>query len=209
MSWKPLAGKKVAVLTETEFIPEEMDHYRIGFGVLGAEVEFLSLLWGQPSRTLIADVTDPINPVTHLRTMTVNIDVANRKATDYAIVIQAANYTAVRLREIPPMGSFGSVEETRNAPAVAFFADAMHDKRIVKGAMCHGLWILTPCPELLKDRKVICHTVVLSDIHNAGAIYAPNESEVVVDDDLVTARSAANLTDYFDALVEAALSRCA
>jgi protease I len=74
--------------------------------------------------------------------------------------------------------------------------------------MCHGLWILTPCPELLKDRKVICHTVVLSDIHNAGAIYAPNEKEVVVDDDLVTARSAANLVDYFDALVEAALSRC-
>ena len=209
MSRKPLAGKKVAVLTETEFIAEEMDYYRIGFGVLGAEVEFLSLLWGQPERTLVADVTDAATLPTHLRTITVTIDVANRKATDYAIVLQAANYTAVRLREIPPMGSFGSVEETRNAPAVAFFADAMRDKRIVKGALCHGLWILTPCPELLKGRKVICHTVVLADIHNAGAIYAPNESQVVVDDDLVTARSAANLSAYFDALVSVAISRCA
>lgn len=206
MSWKPLLGKKVAVLTETEFIPEEMDYYRIGFGVLGAQVEFLTNMWGQSERTLIADVTDPANPVTQLRTMSVTADPADRDADDYAIVIQSANYTAVRLREIPPMHSHGSVAETRSVPAVKFFADAMRNKRIVKGAMCHGLWILTPCPELLKDRKVICHTVVLADIHNAGAIYAPNEREVVVDDDLVTARSAANLKDYFDALVRTALA---
>jgi len=201
MSWKPLTGKKVAVLTEHEFIPEEMDYYRIGFQVLGAEVEFLTSLWGNPDRTLVADVTDPVVP----RTMKVTIDVASCRADDYAIVIQAANYTAVRLREIPPMGSFGSPEETRKAPAVRFFADAMRNKQIIKGAMCHGLWILTPYPELLKGRRVICHTVVLADIHNAGATYVPEY--VVVDDDLVTARSAANLKEYFEALVNAALAR--
>ena len=201
MSWKPLTGKKVAVLTEHEFIPEEMDYYRIGFQVLGAEVEFLTSLWGNPDRTLVADVTDPVVP----RTMKVTIDVASCRADDYDIVIQAANYTAVRLREIPPMGSFGSPEETRKAPAVRFFADAMRNKQIIKGAMCHGLWILTPYPELLKGRRVICHTVVLADIHNAGATYVPEY--VVVDDDLVTARSAANLKEYFEALVNAALAR--
>ena len=207
MSPKPLTGKKVAVLTEHEFIPEEMDYYRIGFEVLGAEVEFLTIFWPGPEqekRTLYADVTNPSVP----RSMEVDFkhnNVAGHRADEYAIVIQAANYTAVRLREIPPMDSFGSPEETRNAPAVRFFADAMRNKQIIKGAMCHALWILTPYPELLKGRRVICHTVVLADIHNAGATYVPEY--VVVDDDLVTARSAANLKEYFEALVNAALTR--
>jgi len=203
MSSKPLAGKKVAVLTEHEFIPEEMDYYRIGFQVLGAEVEFLTNLWGNPNRTLVADVTDPEVP----RTMKVTIDAAACRPEDYAIVIQAANYTAVRLREIPPMGSLGSPEEARNVPAVRFFADAMRNKRIIKGAMCHALWILTPYPELLKNRRVICHTVVLADIHNAGATFVPDPTCVVVDDDLVTARSAANLKEYVEALIDGALAR--
>jgi len=206
-SWKSLAGKKVAVLTETEFIPEEMDYYRIGFAALGAKVDFLTNLWGQPSRTIIADVTDTANPVLQLKTMEVTLDPKYVSADDYDIVIQAANYTAVRLREIQPMGSLGSVEETRTVPAVKFFADAMRNKRVVKAAMCHGLWILTPWPELLAGRRVICHTVVLADIANAGAVYVPDPSELVVDDDLVTARSAKNLAEYFDAIVENALKR--
>jgi protease I len=77
----------------------------------------------------------------------------------------------------------------------------MKNKKIVKGALCHALWLLTPVPELLKGRKVICHTVVLADVHNAGAVFVPDPSGVVVDDDLVTGRSSANLEDYADALV--------
>ena len=36
-----------------------------------------------------------------------------------------------------------------------------------------------------KAKKVICHRVVFADIINAGDIYVPDESQVVVDDDLV------------------------
>lgn len=205
--WKVLEGKKVAVLTETEFIAGEVDYYRHCFPLLGAEVHFMAHLWGEPSRTLVSDVTNPQDPLAELRTMTVDIEVAEQDPNDYDIVIQCANYTAVRLREIPPMGSHGSVEETRAAPAVRFFAQAMRNKHIVKGAMCHALWILTPYPELLRDRRVICHTVVLADIHNAGAIYAPNQAEVVVDDDLVTARSFANMEAYFETIVDQVLVR--
>ncbi|NES71662.1 MAG: intracellular protease/amidase, partial [Okeania sp. SIO2D1] len=71
----------------------------------------------------------------------------------------------------------------------------------------HGLWILTPCPEVLKGRRVICHTVVLADIHNAGAVYVPDPSHVVVDRDLVTARSAADIDVYFDAIVKKAIKK--
>jgi hypothetical protein len=47
---------------------------------------------------------------------------------------------------------------------------------------------------------------VLADIHNAGAIFVADPSEVVVDGDLVTARSFANMEAYFDAIVQLALA---
>lgn len=204
MTSNVLDGTRVAVLTETEFIPAEMTYYRDRFTELGATVTFATNLWCKPSRDLVADVTEPgAIPAT----LTVNVDVASLVPSNFDIVLQAANYTAVRLREIPPMGSHGSVAKTREAPAVRFFAEAMRDKRIVKGALCHGLWILTPYPELLAARRVMCHTVVLSDIHNAGAYYVANQGEVIVDDDLVTARSAANLAEYVDAITKAAVAR--
>lgn len=199
----PLEGMRVAVLTETEFIPKEMDYYRDHFAALGAAVDFATNLWGASERLLVADVTTPEVPPT----MTVCLDVANLRVSDYDIVLQSANYTAVRLREIPPMGSHGSVAETRDVPAVRFFADAMRDKRIVKGALCHGLWILTPCPELLRGRRVMCHTVVLADVANTGAVYVANEGEVIVDDDLVTGRSSKNIPEYVDTIVRLAAER--
>jgi len=200
---KILAGKKVAVLLETEYIPKEISLYQTLFPLLGAEVDLLTYLWGKPQRVLVSDVTEPGQMT---ESLVVTKDVADYNADDYAIVIMAANYCAVRLREIPPMGSLGSPELTTTAPAVAFFAKAMKNKKIIKGALCHALWILTPHPELLKNRKVICHTVVLADILNAGAIFVPAQEELVIDGDLVTARSAANLTAYFNALVTQSVS---
>jgi protease I len=206
MSWKVLEGKRVAVLVETEFVPKEVDYYRHCFPLLGAQVDFMTHLWGEKSRKLVSDITNADDPMSEIRTMTVDIEVADRDPNDYDIVICCANYVAVRLREIPPMGSHGSIRELDNPPAVHFFAEAMKNKSIVKGALCHALWILTPTPELLKERRVICHTVVLADVHNAGAIYAPNREEIVVDGDLVTGRSAANVEAYVDALVETAIA---
>lgn len=120
---------------------------------------------------------------------------------DYAIVLCAANYVACRLREIPPMGCLGDASLVRSPAAVRFMASAMTNPMIVKGALCHALWILTPAPELLKGRRVICHTVVLADVLNAGAVYVPDPSHVVVDRDLVTGRSAGDLELYGEALV--------
>src|SRR5690606_2031256 len=136
-----------------------------------------------------------------IHALTVDRCVTQTNVNDFDIILCAANYVAVRLREIPPMGSLGSPELVNQAPAVRFFADAMANPRIVKGALCHALWILTPNPPLLKGRKVICHTVVLADILNAGATFVPEPSHVVVDRDLVTARSFADIEAYFEALV--------
>lgn len=195
-----LKGKKVAVLVETEYIPKEVQHYRDFFTEHGAEVDFMTYLSGMPQRTIVSDVDSPDKK---LETMVVTKEIADANPNDYAIVITAANYVAVRLREIPPIGSLASADLVRSPAAVRFMVSAMMNPNIVKGALCHALWILTPLPELLKDRKVICHTVVLADVINAGAIYVPDESHVVIDKDLVTGRSAADIEAYCHAIIEA------
>lgn len=187
MNIRPLAGKRIAVLVESQYIPGEIEAYRYGFGALGAEVHFMSRLWGNNSLTFVSEVEQAgYTP----QTLEVGIDFQNVALEDYAAVIMAANYTSVRLRYFePPPGQPVSPEMTRSAPAVQFFARAMQNPRIVKGPLCHGLWILTPYPELLDGRKVICHEVVLADVLNCGAIYVPRDAQnggVVVDGDLVT-----------------------
>lgn len=195
---KSLKGKKVAVLVETEYIPEEVNHYQTFFSQKGAQVDFLTQLWGKPERVLVSDVDSEDKS---LQRMVVKKEVADANPNDYAIVLCAANYVACRLREIPPMGSLADPGLVRSPAAVRFMAGAMMNPQIVKGALCHALWILTPVPELLKDRKVICHTVVLADVLNAGGIYVPDPMHVVVDRDLVTARSAADLELYTETLL--------
>lgn len=194
-----LKGKRVAVLVETEYIPIEIKFYCDFFSELGAEVDMMTYLWGKEERIIVSDVTEPDGQVEQL---TVTKEIADANPNDYAIVLTAANYVACRLREIPPIGSLADASLVRSPAAVRFMASAMMNPQIVKGALCHALWILTPVPELLNGRKVICHTVVLADVLNAGAVYVPDESHVVVDRDLVTGRSAADIEAYCQKLAE-------
>jgi len=187
MTLQPLSGKKIAVLVESQYIPGEIEAYRYGFGALGAEVHFMSRLWGNSSLTFVSEIEQAgYTP----QILEVGIDFQNVDLNDYAAVIMAANYTSVRLRYFePPPGQSVTPDMVRSAPAVQFFARAMQNPRIVKGPLCHGLWILTPNPELLKGRKVICHEVVLADVLNCGAEYVAQDAQnggVIVDGDLVT-----------------------
>lgn len=196
---RSLGGKKIAVLVESEFIPEEIIAYRERFSQLKATVHFMSRLWGNTSVRFYSDSVEGEKQ----ETIDVDIDFHDVDVNDYAAVIMSANYTSVRLRYFePPTGTPISADQVRNSPAVQFYAEAMANPKIVKGALCHGLWLLTPMPELLKGRRVICHEVVLADIANAGVIYEPSESGVVVDDDLVTGRSRHEVYKFIDAITE-------
>jgi protease I len=196
---RSLGGKKIAILLESEFIPEEIEAYQKRFSELKATVHLMSRLWNQPSVRFFSDEDTGNTP----RTIDVNIDFQNVDVNDYAAVIMTANYTSVRLRYFePPTGQSIGAEQVSTSPAVQFYAKAMANPRIIKGALCHGLWILTPVPELLKGRQVICHEVVLADIINAGAVYTTSPSGVVVDGDLVTGRSKHEVEPFIDAITE-------
>jgi protease I len=198
-----LAGKKIAVLVESEFVPGEIEVYRSRIPELGGEVHFMSRLWNQPSQTFVSDVEHAGEiPATLL----VDIDLSHVKLEDYAAVLMAANYTSVRLRYFErPQGQPFSLDLVQSAPAVEFFARAMTNPRIIKGALCHGLWILTPHPELLRGRKVICHEVMLADVLNCGAQFiTPEETKdgVFVDRDLVTGHDWHVVSAYVDAIAQ-------
>ncbi len=213
MATRMLEGKKVAILVETEFIPEEIAAYRQRFGELGATVDFMSRLWGNKNAQFVSDV-DEVGK--SLQYIDVNIDFDSVDVHEYAAVIMAANYTSVRLRYFePPPGQKITPELTRTAPAVQFFAQAMANRQIIKGLLCHGLWLLTPMPELLQGRKVICHEVVLADITNAGAVYVPppinsqpnDPGNIVVDGDLVTGRAGHDVYAFIDAIAHQIVSQ--
>ena len=196
---RSLGGKKIAILVESEFIPEEIEAYQQRFAELKATVHFMSRLWGQSSVRFFSDTVEGEIP----KTLDVDIDFQDVDVNDYAAVIMGANYTSVRLRYFePPEGMPISGEQVRNSPAVQFYAQAMANPQIIKGALCHGLWIVTPMPELLKGRRVICHEVVLADIVNAGAIYEPSLTGVVVDGDLVTGRSRHEVCPFIEAIAK-------
>lgn len=189
-----LAGKKVAVIVESQYIPEEIRCYQERFASYGAEVHLISYLWGQEQQTFVSEVEVPDRAP---ETLVVDRDLTNVDLDDYAAVIMSANYTSVRLRwneEATTSSSPG--DAMRQAPGVRFFRNAMLNPRIVKGAPCHALWILTPSPDHLAGRRVTCNPVVLADVRNAGAVYVPAPpgsnwwEHVVVDGDLVTNMSA-------------------
>lgn len=214
-----LAGKKIAVIVESEYIPEEIQAYQKLFGAMGAQLDLIAPLRGEKKLTFVSDVdhfgASLDDARQKLEALEVSIDLEQVKPEDYAAVLMSANYTSVRLRWFDVAdGAAVTPDKTRYAPSVQFFARAMRYPRIVKGALCHALWILTPAPELLAGRRVICHRVVLADIANAGATYIPPLAGgtqaakwqpypgVVVDGDLVTGESAQVVESYVRAIAQ-------
>lgn len=216
---RDLEGRRVAVLVESEFVPGEIEAYRTRFPARGATVDFVSRLWGEQRLDFVSDV-EVQREVPQL--LAVDIDVSTVDLDDYDAVIMAANYCSVRLRMFDTTDADGrpvpiTPDLAATAPAVRLFADAMQREHLVKGALCHGLWLLTPVPHLLAGRRVICHPVVLSDVVNAGGVYTPSPENaartpatpapgVVVDRDLVTGDSWHRVDAFIDAVADLVLT---
>ncbi|OFY96787.1 MAG: thiamine biosynthesis protein ThiJ, partial [Bacteroidetes bacterium RIFOXYB2_FULL_35_7] len=72
-------------------------------------------------------------------------------------------------------------------PASLFLKKIFSNKLIIKGIICHGLWLVSPISEVIKGRRITVHNNLISDARNYGAEYV-NE-DVVIDGDLITART--------------------
>jgi protease I len=170
-----LQGRKIGILIEHDFAEYEIFFYQHRFPEEGAEVHFLTRLWGQSSLTFKGH--EEHYPF-EVHESFENMDDATLRS--YAAIIVPGGYVSDHLRFTDDINKL--------PPATEFLKRAFAEKSIIKGINCHGMWLLSLVPELVRDRKVIAHINLLGDVRNMGAIYT--DEDVVVDDDLVTGRAA-------------------
>jgi protease I len=167
-----LQGQKIAVLMESDFYEKEIFYYEHRFPEEGLELHFLTRLWGQTRLTFTGhEWKVPFE---------VSESFEDKDPKDYAAVIVPSAMVSDRLRY---------TEDVRKIPpATEFLRRAFAEKDVLKGIICHGMWLVAPAPELIRGRRVVVHNNLIGDARNMGAIYT-NEDLVVDGGDLVTART--------------------
>jgi protease I len=169
-----LNGKKIGILIESDFYEKEIFYYEHRFAEEGVDLHFMTRLWGQPSLTFAGhEYKVPFECHESFE----DLDDAALRSFD-AIIVPSA-FVSDRLRYTENVDQL--------APATEFIKRAFAEKSIVKGIICHGLWLVAPTPELVRGRRVVVHNNLVGDARNMGAVYV--DDDVVVDDDLVTGRT--------------------
>jgi protease I len=169
-----MSKKKVAILIETDFYEKEIFYYQFRFAEEGIDAVFMSRLWGQKSLTFYGhELKAPLECSVSFE------DMSDDELANYSAVIVPAGYTADRLRY--------TEDVTKLPPASVFMKRAFANKNIIKGIICHGMWLMSPVAEVIKGRKAVVHNNLLGDAKNYGLEYV--DRDVVVDGDFVTART--------------------
>ncbi len=182
-----IPGKKIGILIESDFYEHEIWYYRYRFPEDGVELHFLSRLWGKPSITFKGhEYHVPFECQESFEGMD---DAALRS---YAAIIVPSAMVADRLRY--------SEDVNVLPPATQFLKRAFAEKGILKGIICHGMWLVAPAPELVRGRPVVCHNNLHGDVVNMGAVYT--DEDVVVDGDLVTGRTGGHCHLFARKIVE-------
>jgi protease I len=169
-----LQGRKIAILIESDFYEPEIFYYQRRFVEEGAEVHFMSRLWGQPYLTFQGH---EFHAPFECHETFENMD--DETLSSFSAIIVPSGMASDRLRYTEDVNKI--------PPATEFLKRAFANRNILKGIICHGMWLVAPAPELVKGKKVVAHNNLIGDVKNMGAIYT--DKDVVVWGDLVTGRS--------------------
>ncbi|MBX3044551.1 MAG: DJ-1/PfpI family protein [Candidatus Kapabacteria bacterium] len=181
------AGMKIAILIESDYYENEIFYYKYRFPEEGIEIDFLSRLWGQEKLTFYGhEYKVPMDCFKSFE------DMSDEQLAEYAAVIVPSGMVSDRLRYTEDVDKI--------PPATEFLIRAFSNKNILKGIICHGLWLTAPATELVKGRKLVCHNNLIGDAKAYGAVYV-NE-DVVVDSDLVTGRSGGHAHLFAKRIIE-------
>jgi protease I len=189
----PLSGTTVAVLMESDYFEPEIHYYQRRFAEEGAEVHFLTRLWGQEQITFSGhEWRAPFSVHESFE----GIDDATLRS--YAAVIVPSGMVSDRLRYTEDVNQL--------APAADFLRRAFAEPTVLKGVICHGFWLLATIPETIRGRKVTCHNNLVGDVRNMGAEYV--DADVVVDgSDLVTGRTGMHAHLFARQLIDTLIDR--
>jgi protease I len=166
-----LDGKKIGILVESDYYEPEIWYYQHRFAEEGAEAQFLTRMWGQSS--LMFQGHEWRVPFECHQSF------EGRDPKEFAAIIVPSGMVSDRLRYTEDVAKI--------PPATEFLRRAFSEPNVLKGIICHGMWLVAPAPELVRGRRVVVHNNLIGDAKNMGAIYT--DEDVVVDGDLVTART--------------------
>lgn len=183
-----LDGYRVALLLESDFYEPEIFYYERRFAEEGIDLHVLTRLWGQPSITFTGhEFRAPYTVTEGLE------DVDDELLRSFDALIVPSGMVSDRLRY--------TEDVSRLAPAVELLRRAFTEPSVLKGVICHGLWLAAPVPEVVRGRKVVAHNNLIGDVRNMGAEYV--DEDVVLDgDDLLTGRTGQHAHLFAAALLE-------
>jgi len=171
-----LDNKKIAILATHGFEQSELEVPRDKLKAAGATVHIVSL---QPGEIKGWDKKDWGRPV--------KVD----KTLDQ---VSADGYDAVVL----PGGQINPDLLRVEPKALAFIKDIFNQKKIV-AAVCHAPWLLIETG-IAKGRKMTSYKSIKTDVMNAGAKW--EDSEVVVDNAVITSRNPGDLNAFSAKIIE-------
>jgi protease I len=174
---KELEGRKVAILAADGVERIELEQPRGALHGAGAETELLSIHEG----TIQARQHD-LEPAA---TFTVEKLVSEASPDDYDALLL-------------PGGTVNPDQLRTNPDAVAFVREFVAAGGPV-AAICHGPWTLVEA-DVVRGRRLTSWPSIRTDLRNAGADVV--DEEVVIDGQLTTSRSPADLPAFCPAIIE-------
>ena len=182
-----LKGKKIGVFIENDYFEKEIFYYQFRFPEEGAELHFFSRMWGMDKLTFKG----------HEFKIPFECSESFENMSDEEL----ANYDAI----IVPSGMVSDClrfteDVTVLPPASLFLKRAFENKNILKGIICHGMWLMSPIADVIKGRNVVVHNNLHGDAINYGLNYV--DKDVVVDGDLVTARTGMHCHLFASKIIE-------
>lgn len=178
---------KIGIFIENRFIDKEIIYYINRFVDDGLEPILITRLWGQKSLTFKGmELGMEISSNVSFE------EITEQELTEYVAILMPAGYVADYLLYCE--------KPKEISPAAKFLKKVMDDKKIVKGFICHALWIASPIKEVFENRFVTCHNNIISHVENAGMTYV--DEDIKVDDDLVTARTGEHFGIFAKAIID-------
>ncbi len=187
-----LQGKKIAILIEGDYYEPEIWYYKHRFAEEGIDLHFLTRMWGQTSEVMVAGFKGHEYKIPFDGHVESFEDMDDKTLKSYAAIIVPAGMVSDRLRYTEDVNKI--------SPATEFIKRAFAEKSIIKGIICHGMWLVSSAPELVRGRKVVVHNNLIGDARNMGAIYT--DQDVVVDGDLVTGRTGAHCHQFARKIID-------
>jgi protease I len=171
-----LSGKKIAILATNGFEQSELEVPRDALKAAGATVEIISLEAGEIKGWDKKDWGRPVK---------VDKTLDEASPSDYdAIVLPGGQINPDLLRVEPK--------------ALSFIKNILDAKKVV-AAVCHAPWLLIETG-IAKGRKMTSYKSIKTDVANAGAKW--EDSEVVVDQGVITSRNPGDLKAFSAKIIE-------